>query len=88
MMNDLKKGDETIVKAQEFQKNIVVQKDENARIKSQLSLAEEELSLCRDTLERKNALITNLHLQNNKIKTGKTIWTGVAGLLAILFLLK
>lgn len=88
VMQDLKRGDESIVKAQELQRNIVVQKDENARIRSQMNIGQEDLSLCRDSLEMKNALITNLHLQNNKLRVGKTVWTGIAATLAFLFLIK
>lgn len=88
IMDDLKKGDQGIMKAQEFQQKIVAQGDENSRLKSQLNLEREETSLCRDTLEMKNAHIVNLRLENHKLKTGKTIWMGVAGTLAFLFLLK
>lgn len=88
IMDDLKKGDQNGIKAQELQQKIIAQGDENSRMKSQLNLEREETSMCRDTLEMKNAHIVNLRLENHKLKTGKTIWMGIAGTLAFLFLLK
>lgn len=95
IMDDLKKGDHGIVKAQEFQEKVLAQGEENTRLKKELDMVKEERSLekedcflCRDSLERKNALITNLHMENHKIKNGKTLGWAAAGLMALLFLLK
>jgi hypothetical protein len=88
MVDDIKQGKKDKVKVDELQQ-AAQKKDEEYQQTKVKFIAEREVSSgLRDSLEMKNSLITNLHIQNTGMKRKLTIWQGVAVVLAILFAVK
>lgn len=85
---DLMKGDANKKKVQELTESMTVQQNENQSLKLKLKTQFDECSTCRDSLEMKNALITNYHGQIKRGKNRNKLLTGVVVVLTLLFAIK
>jgi len=88
MVEDIKQGKKDKVMVDELQQAAQKKDEEHQQTKVKFIAEREVSSGLRDSLEMKNSLITNLHIQNTGMKRKLTIWQGVAVVLAILFAVK
>lgn len=82
------RGDANEKKVEELTQSMTVQQSENQSLKQKLRLQLDECSTCRDSLEMKNALITNYHSQIHRGKKRNVLLTGVIVVLSVLFAVK
>ena len=88
---DLTKGDQAKKELVELQKSYTTKESENKTLKTNLGLLNAEMvnySTCQDSIERKNALISNYHMQIGKAKKGNKILTGIVLALTAAFFIK
>ena len=88
MVDDIKQGKKDKVKVDELQQAAQKKDEEHQQTKIKFNMEREVSSSLRDSLEMKNSLITNLHIQNHGMKRKLTIWQGVALVLTVLFAVK
>lgn len=85
------RGDASEKKVKELTESITIKQNENNSLEQTVKVQKDKIdqcSLCRDSLEMKNALISNYHLQIQKGKKTNKILTGVIGVLTLLFIIK
>lgn len=91
MREDLMKGDQAKKELVELQKSYSTKESENKTLKTNLGVLNAEMAscyTCQDSLERKNALITNYHTQIQRGKKLNKLLTGLAVVLTALFFAK
>ena len=91
MKEDLMKGDQAKKELVELQKSFSQQKNENQNLKQNIGILNAEIGTygtCLDSLEKKNALISNYHMHLAKAKKTSKFLTGFLIALAVAFALK